>query len=70
MRNEEIYLLKIGELMLMRGFVSSAMESLIAGSRPAGKSAHQELVRSCDIQELDRRINDLLKVEWPKARTE
>jgi hypothetical protein len=62
---EQVFLLKFGEMVLHRGFVTSAVEALIRGVRPAGKSAFQRMVRLEDLDELVRRTEEMKLVNWP-----
>jgi hypothetical protein len=62
---EEILMLKVGELMLHRGFVESAIDRLSQGAREMGKSGHQIAVLKYDVEELCRRAEDMHNVSWP-----
>ena len=62
---EDVLNLKIGELMLHRGFVTSALEKLSKGARPMGKSGIQIAVLADDVDELLRRCEDMHNVSWP-----
>jgi len=64
---EEVLTLKIGELMLHRGFVTSALEKLSKGARPMGKSGMQIAVLADDVRELVRRCEDMHNVAWPNT---
>lgn len=62
---EEVLILKVGQLMLHRGFVESAISSLINGRRTA--SQYQDLVLRSDLDEVIRRCDEMVSVEWPKT---
>lgn len=64
--NEEILILKVGELMLELSQVSRSVTKLIQHSRPVSKSSAQSFVLTSDLDELFSNMRRADEVKWPK----
>lgn len=62
--NQDLLMLKLGEYELCMSSIRTAAE-ILAKSRRETTSGFQTLVLTSDLNELERRVNDSLRIKWP-----
>jgi len=63
MTNQELLLLRLAEYTLRVGSIRNTTDSLIRSRRKAGSA--QDLVLTTELDELEQRVNDASRMEWP-----